>query len=218
MAMHIYRPPMKLSMDMRNNLYRRLGGYKVRGVLKELYSLPGKALKKIHWKIVRKSLKRIGCFSNMGASFDIRGGQFIEIGECFNGGNNVILEAWDSYRGERTGYTPTLIIGNNVTISSYCHISCGNSIVIGNGVLLGPNVFICDNMHGGQDELDIPPIERKLKIGAPVKIGDNVWIGLNACIMNGVSIGDSARIGANAVVTHNVPAKSVAVGVPAEQS
>ena len=186
-------------------------------LLERLYVLPGKALNKVHWKIVRRSLKHIGSSSNMGAGFDIRGGQFIEIGDSFNAGRNVVLEAWNIYQGEYTGHTPVIRMGDNVTISSYCHISCANSITIGNGVLLGPNVFICDNLHGGQDELDIPPINRKLKIGEPVKIGDNVWIGRNVCIMPGVCIGEGARIGTNAVVTHDIPANSVAVGVPARQ-
>ena len=47
-------------------------------------------------------------------------------------------------------------------------------------------------------------------------IGNNVWIGRNVCIMPGVTIGDGAVIGANAVVTHDIPAYSVAVGVPAK--
>lgn len=47
-------------------------------------------------------------------------------------------------------------------------------------------------------------------------IGNNVWIGRNVCIMPGVTIGDGAVIGANAVVTHDIPAYSVAAGVPAK--
>ena len=46
-------------------------------------------------------------------------------------------------------------------------------------------------------------------------IGKNVWIGRNVSIMPNVNIGDGAIIGANAVVTHDIPAKSVAVGIPA---
>ena len=48
-----------------------------------------------------------------------------------------------------------------------------------------------------------------------VRIGKNVWVGRNVCIMPGVSIGDGAVIGANAVVTKDIPASSVAVGIPA---
>ena len=48
-----------------------------------------------------------------------------------------------------------------------------------------------------------------------IKIGDTVWIGEKAAILGGVSIGNGAIIGANTVVTHDVPAYSIAVGCPA---
>jgi len=50
----------------------------------------------------------------------------------------------------------------------------------------------------------------------PVRIGNKVWIGDNAVIMDGVTIGDSAIIAANAVVTKDVPAYAVVGGVPAK--
>jgi virginiamycin A acetyltransferase len=51
--------------------------------------------------------------------------------------------------------------------------------------------------------------------GGPVRIGNNVWIGDHVTILTGVSIGDGAVIGARAVVTRDIPAFAVAVGVPA---
>lgn len=50
---------------------------------------------------------------------------------------------------------------------------------------------------------------------APIRIGNNVWIGAGAVILKGVSIGDNAVIGARAVVTRDVPADTTVVGVPA---
>jgi len=47
-------------------------------------------------------------------------------------------------------------------------------------------------------------------------IGNNVWLGNNVCIMPGVTIGDGAVVGANSVVTKDVPAYSVAAGIPAK--
>lgn len=47
------------------------------------------------------------------------------------------------------------------------------------------------------------------------RIGREVYIGAGAKILGPISIGDGAIIGANAVVTHDVPARAVAVGVPA---
>ena len=54
------------------------------------------------------------------------------------------------------------------------------------------------------------------KIGQ-VHIGDHVFIGANTTILPNVSIGDYAVIGAGSIVTHDIPARTVAVGVPAKE-
>ena len=54
------------------------------------------------------------------------------------------------------------------------------------------------------------------KIGQ-VHIGNHVFIGANATILPGVTIGDYAIIGAGSVVTHDIPARTVAAGVPARE-
>ena len=51
---------------------------------------------------------------------------------------------------------------------------------------------------------------------APVKIGNNVWIGAHATILAGVTVGDNAVVAAGAVVTKDVPANAVVGGVPAK--
>ena len=51
---------------------------------------------------------------------------------------------------------------------------------------------------------------------ARIKVGNNVYIGTGAYIMQGVTIGNNCIIGARAVVTHNIEDNSVAVGVPAK--
>jgi acetyltransferase-like isoleucine patch superfamily enzyme len=49
----------------------------------------------------------------------------------------------------------------------------------------------------------------------PIRIGRNVWIGFDACVLPGVTIGEGAVIGARSVVVEDVPPFSVAVGNPA---
>lgn len=49
----------------------------------------------------------------------------------------------------------------------------------------------------------------------PIVVGSNVFLGYGAIVMPGVTIGDNVVIGAGAVVTRDIPANSVAVGVPA---
>ena len=56
--------------------------------------------------------------------------------------------------------------------------------------------------------------EPKLEVVAPIKVGNNVFIGLNTLILPGVKIGDNCVIGAGSIVTKNIPPNSVAVGSP----
>jgi len=60
---------------------------------------------------------------------------------------------------------------------------------------------------------DRPP-RPKLKT-APVKIGDNVWIGMGAVILKGVTIGDNSVVAAGAIVTKSIPPNTIVAGNPA---
>ena len=59
------------------------------------------------------------------------------------------------------------------------------------------------------------PEERHDLFPAPIHIGKNVWLGANVTVLGGVTIGDNVVIAAGAVVTRDVPANTVAAGVPA---
>lgn len=61
----------------------------------------------------------------------------------------------------------------------------------------------------------LPELRRKgYQYNAPVRIGENCWIGAGALIMPGVTIGDNVVIGAESVVTKDIPSDVIAVGVP----
>jgi acetyltransferase-like isoleucine patch superfamily enzyme len=48
----------------------------------------------------------------------------------------------------------------------------------------------------------------------PIRIGDNVWIGMNTVVLPGIKIGDNVVIGSNSVVTKDIPSNSIAAGNP----
>lgn len=113
----------------------------------------------------------------------------------------------------------TLRLGSNCHLGDNVHIVASESVTIGDNCLMASKIFISDTSHGvyqgqGQSRPDSDPNMRPLST-RPVKIGANVWIGENACVLPGVSIGDGVIINANTVVTKDVPAVSMVAGVPA---
>jgi acetyltransferase-like isoleucine patch superfamily enzyme len=49
----------------------------------------------------------------------------------------------------------------------------------------------------------------------PIRIGRNVWIGFDCCVLPGVTIGDGSIVGARSVVCEDVPPYTVVAGNPA---
>lgn len=165
------------------------------------------------WKSQRKKIKQIGKASSVLEPLYIIGYEYISIGDSFYAGKDVRIEAWDNYKGQV--FSPRVHIGNNVTFTDRCYLSCIDSIDIGNGVLLGRDVFITDNSHGDSStQMIMPPIQRPLTSKGSVRIGDNVWVGRQSTILSGVTIGNNSIIGANTLVNRDVPANCVAVGNP----
>lgn len=80
-------------------------------------------------------------------------------------------------------------------------------VEIGNSCKIAWDVIIMDS--------DLHPIEGKVLENKPVIIEDHVWIGCRAIILKGVRIGKGAIIAAGSVVTKDIPAYTIAVGVPA---
>ena len=107
---------------------------------------------------------------------------------------------------------PEMVLGNDISIGEYSHISCARQIIIGDGLL------ITDNAHGqnSASELTIPPLARNIYSPGPITIGRNVWIGDKATVLPNVTIGDGAIIAANAVVVKDVPPYAVVAGCPAK--
>lgn len=102
-------------------------------------------------------------------------------------------------------------IGNNVGIGNYVVIWGSGGVTIGNDVLIAAHSVITSDGHDVNAKL----FRETLSV-APVKIGDNVWIGASVNILPGVTIGDNAIIAAGSVVNKDIPANSIAAGVPAK--
>lgn len=135
-----------------------------------------------------------------------RGGGRLEIGDItYRLGAGIIVRA--SNNGVVT-------IGKQVTLRRFITLHAYERIEIGDYSRIGEMVTIRDHNHFS--ELEDVPGESKGFQSAPIIIGKNVWGGVKATIMPGVTVGDNAIIGANAVVTKDIPANAVAVGIPAK--
>jgi acetyltransferase-like isoleucine patch superfamily enzyme len=106
-----------------------------------------------------------------------------------------------------------LEIGPCVFINRDAMIVALEEISIGEGTRIAERVSIRDHDHGFADSKR--PIREQGYLTRPIRIGCECWIGSNAVVLKGVSVGDRAVVGAGAVVTHDIPAECVAVGVPA---
>ena len=112
--------------------------------------------------------------------------------------------------------------GGNIQVGHYTafnlgvHINAsgGGNIIIGSHCPIGPGVVMRTANHRFSNK-DINIQEQGHDV-ADIIIEDNCWIGANVVILGGVHIGRGSIIGAGAVVTKNIPAMAVAVGVPAK--
>ena len=106
-----------------------------------------------------------------------------------------------------------IIIGRNSTVNDYTVLYGHGGLEIGNDVHIATHVVIVPANHVFSNP-DIP-ISKQGETRKGVKIGDDVWVGAGAVILDGVTIGNGAVIAAGAVVTKSVPEYSLVAGVPA---
>jgi acetyltransferase-like isoleucine patch superfamily enzyme len=162
------------------------------------------------------SRDRIGCENFRGAVIGknalIRSGTIIycdvEIGDDFQCGHNVLVRERTRI-GSRVAVGTATVIEGNTTIGSDVRIQSlafiPTNTVIGNGAFIGPHAVLTNDRY--------PPFGRP-DLRGPV-LRDRAVIGANATVLPGIVIGEGACVAAGAVVTHNVPAGKLAVGVPA---
>ncbi len=103
--------------------------------------------------------------------------------------------------------------GNEVSFGSGCHIyEPRGGLSIGNHCMFAAGVTICGVNHKISNRSI--PMRHQTPENAPVIIEDDVWVGMNATILPGVTIAKGAVIGAGSVVTNDIPPYSVAMGIP----
>jgi acetyltransferase-like isoleucine patch superfamily enzyme len=147
---------------------------------------------------------KIGKAATIGSSVSVRRrrGQ-IAIGDDCTIENGVILDAYDG----------SIEIGRWIFIGPYTVIYGHGGVTIGEGTLVAMHCQILSSNHTVKG-LDVP-IRSQPDVLLPTHIGRDVWLGAGVIVLGGVTIGDGCVVGAGSVVTKNLPAGSIAYGVPA---
>ena len=129
----------------------------------------------------------------------------ISIGERVFIGRNTILFCKDG----------DIEIKSQANIGPNCEVFSSEIVVIGRSTMVAAYCYI---MSGGAFEknLEVPFAEQDGYSKGPTIIGEGCWLGARVVVLDGVSIGDRVIVGAGAVVPKNLPAFTVAVGVPAK--
>lgn len=100
--------------------------------------------------------------------------------------------------------------GENFFMNMNCVILDGAKVTFGNNVFVAPG---CGFYTAGHP-LDAERRNAGLEYALPIRIGNNVWIGAQVCVLPGVTIGDNSVIGAGSVVTKDIPSGVLAAGNP----
>ena len=142
----------------------------------------------------------------------LMGARSIHVGERTLIGRHVTLSV---------GYGPAavdlpergLVIGDRCVVGARTSLTAHESVVVGDDVWFGQDVFVSDASHGYQ-ELDAP-IGLQLGEHQPVVIGSGTWIGHGAIILPGATIGANVVVAAGSVVRGVVEDRAVVGGAPA---
>lgn len=127
----------------------------------------------------------------------------VKIGYAVKVGRNATIGKWTYI--EDFSQIENVKIGKYCSIGVHCHIGPWEHPY--RKIALSPVVY-----------RDILKLEKNYYDNTPkvAELGNDVWVGDGAIIMGGVKVGTGAVIGAGAVVTKDIPAYAIAVGVPAK--
>lgn len=141
-------------------------------------------------------------------------GLYIGAGVVFNGWSNIQIGDHVLFHSCCTleARTGVVIIGARCGFNHGVWIGAdGGRIALGTDVNVGPYVVFRAANH----RFDRIPFQEQGHEAGEITVGNNVWIGAHVSVLSGARIGDNCVIGAGAVVRGEIPAGTLAAGVPA---
>jgi acetyltransferase-like isoleucine patch superfamily enzyme len=106
-----------------------------------------------------------------------------------------------------------IVLGDHANLGFHTEIFSGSSVRVGRHGLFAAYAYLVGGGHEF-DRVDVPVIEQA-RASKGIVLGDNVWLGTGAKVLDGVTLGSNVVVGANAVVAENLPDGVVAAGIPA---
>lgn len=195
-----------------------------------LMNLPGMLGLFLRQKMYRSLFKKFGAKATLGTGISLKQPNKISIGKNCIVDDLVSL----SVRGSESSHIDlaenvfvgrcselkvregTISIGSFTSIGSNCRISTAEGkIRIGEYVFLAAHCYVGGGNHKS-DRTDIPIAKQGFESKGGVTIGDDVWLGANCVISDGVTIGKGSIIGACSLVNRDIPDYSIAFGIPAK--
>jgi galactoside O-acetyltransferase len=125
-------------------------------------------------------------------------------------GDDVHLARFCTLRAGERGIS----IHDGAGINVRTYLDGNGEIEIGQNTLLSPGVQVLSANHVFDDPK--VPVRFQGGIYGKVTMGEDCWLGTNVVVLPGVTIGRGAVVGAGAVVTKDIPAYGIALGVPAK--
>jgi len=127
----------------------------------------------------------------------------IEIGQGVFLGRGTILSCKDG----------DIVLGDHTNLGFHCEIFSGSSVTVGSYGLFAAQAYLVGGGHEFERK-DVVVIDQP-RSSRGIVLGDNVWLGAGAKVLDGVRLGHGVVVGANAVVTDDLPDGAIAAGVPA---
>lgn len=133
----------------------------------------------------------------------------VRVGREFVTGHDAVVRE-GTVAGDGVGLGTKAVVDGHATLGSNVSLQTGAYVppetTIGDRVFLGPNATLTNDPY---------PLRVDVDLDGPT-LEDGVSVGANATVLPGVTVGEDAFVAAGSVVTEDVPARTLAVGVPAE--
>lgn len=178
-------------------------------------------------------LKHVGRGVVFGRNISIRHGKKISIDDGVVLDDNVLLDAKGVNNqgiqiGENTIISRNTVlackdgninIGANGAVGINClvHAVEGSDVQIGDDVVVGAFSYLVGGGTYESDQLDVPFKQQGAISKGGVDVANNVWIGSQVQILDGVKVGTGCIVGAGSIVTKTVSDYDVVAGVPAKK-